>query len=182
MTSTGYTIWMTGLSGSGKSTLARAVRDRLLALGVPHAPVLDGDIIRKHISRGLGFSRADRDENIRRIATVARLLVDEGVPNIVAAISPYREARERARDTIGEFVEVYVRCPLDVCIERDVKGLYAKALAGDIPQFTGISDPYESPFNPDIVVETSRVSEDEAADAIVGHLVKLGHLRIVAAA
>ncbi len=110
MTKCGHTIWMTGLSGAGKSTLAIAVRDRMLALGVPHVPVLDGDVVRKHISRGLGFSRADRDENIRRIAIVARMLVDDGIPNIVAATSPFRDTRRHARDAIGNFVEVFVRC------------------------------------------------------------------------
>jgi len=177
----GYTIWMTGLSGAGKSTLADAVRDRLLALGVPHVPILDGDIVRKHISRGLGFSRADRDENIRRIAIVARMLVNDGIPNIVAAISPYRDTRRQARDAIGEFVEVFVRCPLEICAGRDVKGLYAKAFTGEIAQFTGVSDPYEAPLNPEVVVDTARLSEDEAADAIVADLVLRGLLPVAAA-
>ncbi|MBM4437957.1 MAG: adenylyl-sulfate kinase [Actinobacteria bacterium] len=176
----GFTVWLTGLSGAGKSTLAAAVSERLHALGYAHVQTLDGDIVRQHISRDLGFSRADRDENIRRIAVIAHLLTKNGVPTIVAAISPYREARDQAREFIGYFLEVYVRCPLRVCMARDPKGLYVKALAGQLPNFTGVSDPYEPPVEPDVTVDTDRLSVEAAVERIVDALQRVGYLEVEA--
>jgi adenylylsulfate kinase len=157
----GFVVWLTGLSGAGKSTLAHALAQALEAIGW-RVEVLDGDVVRQHFSKGLGFSREDRLENMRRVAYVAHLLARNGVAVIVALISPYREGRDYARQLIGRFVEVYVRCPLEVLIARDVKGLYAKALRGEIPQFTGISDPYEGPLSPDVVVDTHRETVQES--------------------
>src|SRR6266446_6687607 len=140
----GFTVWFTGLSGAGKSNLSEILAQRLKALGL-HVEVLDGDIVRTHLSKGLGFSREDRDTNIKRIAFVCSLLTRNGVVCISAAIAPYAEAREWARQEIGNFVEVYVKCPLDVCRQRDLKGLYKLADAGKIPDLTGVNDPYEEP-------------------------------------
>src|SRR5438552_3221376 len=151
----GCTIWFTGLSGAGKSTLAEIVERRLKALG-HNVEVLDGDIVRTHLSKGLGFSREDRDTNIKRIAFVCSLLTRNGVICISAAIAPYGEAREWARKEIGNFVEVYVKCPLEVCRQRDVKGLYKLAEEGKIKNFTGVDDPYEEPQHPELVVETDK--------------------------
>ena len=145
--SRGFVVWFTGLSGAGKSTLAEALAPELRALG-KRVEMLDGDIVRTHFSKGLGFSREDRDTNIARVAFVAHLLARNGVVVLVAAISPFREARDLARKTIGDFVEVHVAPPLEECIKRDVKGLYKKALAGEIAQFTGVNDPYEAPPRP----------------------------------
>jgi adenylyl-sulfate kinase len=161
----GFTLWLTGLSGAGKSTIAAALASALRARGRT-VEVLDGDVVREHLSQGLGFSKEDRDTNIRRIAFVAGLLTRNGGAVIVAAISPYRATREAARAQIGRFVEVHVRCALDTLVQRDVKGLYARALRGEIPQFTGVSDPYEEPEDPDVVVDTDR----EAVDASVGRI------------
>ncbi|NLN28888.1 MAG: adenylyl-sulfate kinase [Firmicutes bacterium] len=173
--STGFTLWLTGLSGAGKSTLARLLEAELKARGL-RVEVLDGDEVRQNLSQGLGFSKADRDTQVRRIGYVARLLTRNGVVTIVAAISPYRKAREEVRAQIGRFIEIYVQCPLRTCIERDVKGLYKKALAGEIQQFTGISDPYEPPDRPEIVVDTSRQSPDESLQAILAGLEETGYL------
>jgi len=162
-------IWLTGLSGSGKSTIADALVPRLRALG-RRVEILDGDVVRTHLSKGLGFSREDRDTNIARIAFVAHLLARNGVTVIVAAISPFRAARDAARKTIGDFVEVHVAPPLETCISRDVKGLYKKALAGEIPQFTGVSDPYEEPLAPEVLIDTSVVSVEEGVRAILRSL------------
>lgn len=173
----GFTLWFTGLSGSGKSTLANLLMDRFHSIGRP-VELLDGDEVRKNLSQGLGFSRADRDANIQRIAYVAKLLSRNGVIAITAAISPYRETRGQARQEIGEdrFVEIFVDCPLEVCERRDIKGLYARARAGEIAQFTGISDPYEPPERPEIVVHTDRESPEESAEAIIAYLVETGKL------
>jgi adenylylsulfate kinase len=171
----GYTVWFTGLSGAGKSTLARRLEQELARRG-QRVEVLDGDEVRRNLSAGLGFSRADRDANIRRIAFVAGLLARHGVVAVVAAISPYRAAREEARRQLGRFVEVYVRCPLDVLVRRDVKGLYARALRGEIQHFTGVSDPYEEPERPDVVVDTDREGVEEALARIVAHLEDRGYL------
>jgi adenylyl-sulfate kinase len=171
----GVTVWLTGLSGAGKSTLASAVADLLRSDGLP-VEVLDGDEVRRNLSQGLGFSRADRDTNIRRIGYVAGLLTRHGVVVLVAAISPYRAVRDEVRVDIGRFVEVFVRASLDECARRDVKGLYAKALAGELPAFTGVSDPYEEPLSPDIVIDTERESVDGAAARLVAELRALGHL------
>jgi adenylyl-sulfate kinase len=162
-------------SGAGKSTITNALAPELIASG-HKVEVLDGDVVRTHLSRGLGFSREDRDINVARIAFVAHLLARNGVFVIVAAVSPYRSAREVARALIGDFIEVHVAPPLDECISRDTKGLYAKALAGDIPQFTGISDPYESPERPELVLDTSRIDLATSVQQVKRKLVELGYL------
>ena len=170
-------IWLTGLSGSGKSTLANALQERLHAMGV-RGYVLDGDNIRHGLNRDLGFSPADRTENIRRIGEVARLFVDAGLIVMTAFISPFREDRELARGLVGrdEFIEVYVKCPLEECERRDPKGLYAKARKGEIAEFTGISSPYEEPLAPEVVIETHRQSLAESVEAIIRHLRERGWL------
>jgi adenylyl-sulfate kinase len=181
--SNGFTIWFTGLSGSGKTTVAELLEQRLLSMGAK-VEVLDGDIVRMYLSKGLGYSREDRDDNIRRIGFVAELLSRNGVIVIVAAISPYREARAevRARCLIPDFVEVYFDCPLDVLIERDVKGLYKKALAGEIEHFTGISDPYEPPLHPDIRIRSDIGSPEQAASMIWAGLKGRGLIAMSASA
>src|SRR5580692_1954835 len=171
----GLVLWFTGLSGAGKSTLAEAVAPRLRALG-KRVEVLDGDAVRTHLSTGLGFSREDRDTNVARIAFVAHLLARNGVLVITAAISPFRSTRDDARKLIGDFVEIHVAPPLEECIRRDVKGLYKKAIAGEIQQFTGISDPYEEPLSPEIKIDTSRGSVEEGASRILVKLRELGYL------
>lgn len=175
MTNSGFTLWFTGLSGAGKSTLARTVERRLKALD-RNVEVLDGDIVRTHLSKGLGFSREDRDTNIKRIAFVCSLLTRNGVVSIAAAISPYREAREWARKEIGDFVEIYVRCPLAVCRERDVKGLYRLVDEGKLKGFTGVDDPYEEPEHPDLVVETDKETIEGSTSRIFTRLEELGYL------
>ena len=165
----GFTLWLTGLSGAGKTTLARLVETELNARG-HKVEVLDGDIIRTNLSKGLGFSKEDRDTNIRRIGFVCHLLTRNDIVAIAAAISPYREIRDDVRRLIGSFVEVYVKCPLDVLAERDVKGLYKKALAGEIKNFTGVDDPYEEPFTAELVVETNREQPEESAARIIARL------------
>jgi adenylylsulfate kinase len=166
----GFTIWFTGLSGAGKTTLAQRLAHELRAQG-SRVEVLDGDEVRTNLSQGLGFSKQDRDMNIRRIAYVSRLLSRNGVVVLSAAISPYREVREEARrsseDGGGAFIEVFVKCPIEVLAARDVKGLYQRALAGEIKSFTGVSDPYEEPFAPEVVVETDRESIDQSLDRIL---------------
>jgi adenylyl-sulfate kinase len=171
----GFTIWFTGLSGAGKTTIAGLVAEALRARG-RQVEVLDGDVVRTHLSAGLGFSKADRDTNIRRIGWVCQLLSRNGVVAIAAAISPYRAVRDELRASIGRFVEVYVECPLDTLVARDVKGLYRKALAGEIANFTGVSDPYEPPPAPEVVCNTA--GEDPAASAarVLARLVALGYL------
>jgi adenylyl-sulfate kinase len=176
----GVVLWFTGLSGAGKSTLAEALVPKLRAHG-KKIEILDGDVVRTHLSKGLGFSREDRDTNIARIAFVAHLLARNGVTVMVAAISPFRETREKARALIGDFVEIHIAPPLDECIKRDVKGLYKKAIAGEIPQFTGISDPYEEPLSPEIKLDTSSISIDEGVARILTKLRELGYLEAAAA-
>ncbi|MGH2447796.1 MAG: adenylyl-sulfate kinase [Chloroflexota bacterium] len=171
----GFTIWFTGLSGAGKSTLANLVQRRLQEMD-RRVELLDGDEVRTNLSQGLGFSKADRDANINRIAYVAKLLSRNGVVAITAAISPYQETRERARRLIRNFVEVYVDCPLEVCEQRDVKGLYKRARSGEIAQFTGISDPYEPPENPEITVHTALENPEQDAEIIMSKLAELGYL------
>ncbi len=168
----GFTLWFTGLSGAGKTTLARLVETELSARG-HKVEVLDGDVIRTNLSRGLGFSKEDRDTNIRRIGFVCNLLTRNDVVAIAAAISPYREVRDELRRDIGSFVEVYVRCPIEVLAERDVKGLYKKALAGEIKNFTGVDDPYESPLAAEVIVETDTETPDESAARIIAKLEKM---------
>ena len=175
MTQTGFTIWFTGLSGAGKSTLSEAIEARLKARG-RSVEILDGDIVRTHLSKGLGFSREDRDTNIKRIAFVCGLLTRNGVICISAAIAPYREARQWARQEIGNFVEVYVNCPLDVCRQRDVKGLYKLVDEGKITGFTGVDDPYEAPEHPELIVQTSTESIAESVGRIFATLEELGYL------
>jgi adenylyl-sulfate kinase len=169
----GFTLWFTGMSGAGKSTISVIVEERLRAAGA-RVEVLDGDAVRTHLSKGLGFSKEDRDENIRRIGFVCELLSRNGVVAIVAAISPYRAVREEVRARIGNFVEVYVECPVAVLAERDVKGLYKKALAGEIPHFTGITDPYEPPERPEVTVNSSTETPQRSADKIWATLEHLG--------
>jgi adenylyl-sulfate kinase len=173
----GFTVWLTGLSGAGKSTIAERLAPELAARGCS-VEVLDGDEVRKHLSRGLGFSREDRDINIGRISFVASLLVKHGAAVITAAISPYAQARAEARERIGSarFIEVYVRCSLDELVRRDVKGLYAKAIAGELKHFTGVSDPYESPENPDVVVDSELETVEESVSKILAVLKRRGHL------
>lgn len=175
MANKGFTLWFTGLSGAGKSTLSEAIEHRLKASG-QKVEVLDGDVVRTHLSKGLGFSREDRDTNIKRIAFVCGLLARNDVICISAAISPYRETRQWARDHIGDFVEVYVKCPIEVCRQRDVKGLYKLVDEGKIKGFTGVDDPYEEPEHPELVVETDRETVEESVERIFARLEDLGYL------
>jgi adenylylsulfate kinase len=167
----GCTIWMTGLSGSGKSTLAVALEKKLWERGV-RAYVLDGDNIRHGLNKDLGFSPKDRTENIRRIGEVAKLFTDAGVINVTAFISPYRADRDQVRALMaaGDFIEAFVDCPLEVCERRDIKGLYKKARAGEIPEFTGISAPYEPPLEPEITVHTDAESEEQSLRHLLQYL------------
>jgi len=171
----GFTLWFTGMSGSGKTTLARKVEEILLERGMK-VEVLDGDIIRQHLSKGLGFSKEDRDENIRRIGWVCHILTRNDVVAIASAISPYKEIREENRELIGRFVEVYCKCPIEVLKERDPKGLYAKALRGEIKNFTGIDDPYEPPDNPEIICETDKETVEESVNKIIRTLELMGYI------
>ena len=171
----GFTLWLTGLSGAGKSTLAAAVADQLRRGGV-RVETLDGDAVRQNLSKGLGFSREDRDTNIRRIGYVAKLLTRNDVVVISAAISPYRAVRDEVRREIGAFVEVHVKASLEECVRRDTKGLYARALAGELAQFTGVSDPYEEPLAPELVVDTEREDVATSATRVIDRLVELGYL------
>ncbi len=168
----GVTIWFTGLSACGKSTIADALAERLQVNGY-RPQRLDGDVIRQHLWKELGFSKEDRDENIRRVAFLAGLLTSNGIVTITSFISPYRELRDHARKTIGNFIEVYVKCPIEVCMERDPKGLYQKAIAGEISNFTGISDPYEEPINPEIVIESDEDSVEECVNKIIAKVDEL---------
>jgi adenylylsulfate kinase len=169
----GFVLWLTGLSGAGKTTLAGRLVPELRARGL-RVEVLDGDEVRTNLSKGLGFSKEDRDTNVRRIGYVARLLARNGVAAVTAAISPYREVRAEVRGAVegdgADFVEVYVECPLEVLAERDVKGLYKKALAGEIQGFTGVSDPYEAPRAPDVAVRTHEESIEASAERIIAEL------------
>jgi len=173
----GVTVWFTGLSGAGKTTIRMAVekalRDRHLKV-----EVLDGDIVRQHLTRGLGFSKEDRDENIRRIGFVAHLLSRNGVIVLVSAISPYRNTRDEVRQQIGDFVEVYVNAPLATCEQRDVKGLYKKARAGEIKNFTGIDDPYEAPLTPEVECHTDQESLEASAAKVLNYLQQAGYLSV----
>lgn len=175
MTNKGFTIWFTGLSGAGKSTISKIIEQRLKACD-RNIEVLDGDIVRTHLSKGLGFSREDRDTNIKRIAFVCSLLTRNGIISVAAAISPYREAREWAREAIGNFVEVYIKCPVEVCRDRDVKGLYKLADEGKLKGFTGVDDPYEEPEHPELVIETDKETIEESVARIFAKLEELGYL------
>jgi len=170
----GFTLWFTGLSGSGKTTISRQLEGHLRERG-SKLEILDGDVVRENLSKGLGFSKEDRDTNIRRIAFVADLLSRNGVPVITAAISPYKEIRDEARELMGNrFVEVFVKASVDTCAERDVKGLYAKAFSGEIKEFTGVSDPYEEPENPEFVCDTENETPEESAEKLLAYLEERG--------
>ncbi len=171
----GYVLWFTGLSGAGKSTIADIVADEIRRRGNP-IEILDGDVVRTNLSKGLGFSKEDRDTNIRRIGFVAGLLSRHGVGVITAAISPYKAIRDEVRASTTNFTEVFVDAPLDTCIERDVKGLYRKALAGEIPEFTGVSDPYQPPDNPELHLKTAEESKEESARTVLEYLEKQGFI------
>ncbi len=171
----GFTLWFTGLSGSGKSTISERVALRLQRKGL-QVEVLDGDIVRTHLSKGLGFTREDRDENIKRVGFVCQLLTRHGVISIASVISPYREARDHNRKLIGNFVEVYTRCPIEVCAKRDIKGLYQKAAAGEIKGFTGVDDPYEPPLNAEVVCHTDTESVEESVELVIKKLEELGFI------
>ena len=177
-TGRGFVVWLTGLSGAGKSTIADALVPEIAATG-RRVELLDGDVVRTHLSKGLGFSREDRDTNVARIAFVAHLLARNGVAVVVSAISPFRSTRIAAREMIGDFVEVHIAPPLEECIRRDVKGLYKKALSGEIPQFTGVSDPYEAPENAELVLDTSTIDLPASVSRVKGKLADLGYLRHV---
>jgi len=175
----GLTVWFTGLSGAGKSTLASEVERRLRAAAIP-VHTLDADVLRQGLCAGLGFTRQDRTENVRRIAEAALDLTRNGSVVLVAAIAPYRELRAAARATIGDYLEVWVHAPLAVCVARDPKGLYARAISGELPHFTGISDPYETPLAPDIECSTEKDSVSDSIDKLVATLDRLEKLRRVA--
>jgi adenylyl-sulfate kinase len=180
----GFTLWFTGLSGSGKSTVAHVIGPELDKRGLV-VEYLDGDSVRQHLSKGLGFSKEDRDTNIERIGWVASRLTRQGGAVIAAAISPYRETRAKAREMVeefGQFVEVYVATSLDECARRDVNGLYKKAFAGEIKGFTGVDDPYEAPESPEIVVETEGKTPEESAQVVIDKLEQLGLIPTAVAA
>lgn len=168
-----WTVWFTGLSGSGKSTLAHKLAEYLDLFACPYE-LIDGDAVREELCQGLGFSKKDRDENIRRIGYVARLLNCHNIVSIVAAISPYRQARTEVRGKLSKFLEIHVDCPLETLVRRDVKGLYKRALAGQIEHFSGISDPYEAPVEPDVYVNSGSQTPEESLAVIVHKLEKLG--------
>ena len=171
----GFTLWFTGLPCSGKSAVADRVAEMLKERGLK-VERLDGDIVRQSLTRDLGFSKKDRNENIRRITFVAKLLTRNGVVVLTSFISPYRKVRAYARQEIGNFIEIFVRCPLEVCIERDVKGMYKKAIKGEIKEFTGISDPYEEPLNPELILDTDKETLEESASKVIQKLNDLGYI------
>jgi len=171
----GFTLWFTGLPCSGKSAVADRVAEALREKG-HNVERLDGDVVRKDLTRDLGFSKKDRDENIRRVTFVAKLLSRNGVAVLTSFISPYREMRDRARTETTNFVEVYAKCPVEVCRERDVKGMYEKAIRGEIKEFTGVSDPYEEPLNPELVLETDKEPLEDSAARVLAKLEELGFL------
>lgn len=171
----GFTLWFTGLSGSGKTTIAKAVAQELLDRGLK-VERLDGDIVRESLTRDLGFSKEDRNKNIERVTFVAKLLTRNGVAVLCSFISPYRERRAKSRQEIGEFIEVFVECSVEECANRDVKGLYEKAFAGEIENFTGVSDPYEDPENPEIVCHTAQETLEESTAKIIAYLEEHGYV------
>jgi adenylylsulfate kinase len=173
--SEGFTLWFTGLSGAGKSTLANLAAENFRQRG-HRVEILDGDEVRTNLSKGLGFSKEDRDTNIRRIGYVCKLLARNGVIAVSAAISPYRSIRDEVRAQHDRFFEVFVKCPLEALLERDVKGLYKRALKGEIPNFTGVSDPYEEPLSPELVVETHRETHDESLRKLLKALEQSGYI------
>jgi adenylylsulfate kinase len=171
----GVTVWFTGLSGAGKTTISHALAEQMQAEGYK-LEILDGDIVRQNLTKGLGFSKEDRDENIRRIGFVSHLLTRNGVIVFVSAISPYRAIRDEVRGKIGDFVEIFVNAPLEVCEDRDVKGLYKKARAGEIPAFTGVSDPYEAPLNPEVECRTDLETLEESMAKVKAFLKEKGYI------
>ena len=177
MNQKGFALWLTGLPCSGKSSIAAAVTKKLRLRGC-NVERLDGDVVRNHLWSELGYSKEHRDENIRRVTFLANLLVQNGIVAVTSFISPYRDIRDYARREIGDFIEVYVKCPLEVCFSRDIKGMYKQALVGEIKNFTGISDPYEEPLNPEITVETDREPLDKNVAKIIETAEQLGYLDI----
>jgi adenylylsulfate kinase len=172
----GVTVWFTGLPCSGKTTIADELGERLRGEGYS-VERLDGDIVRKSLTSDLGFSKEDRDENIKRVSFVAKLLTRNGVIVLATFVSPYRDRRQRSREEIGSFLEVYTRCPVKVCMERDVKGMYRKALAGEIKGFTGVDDPYEEPLAPDLILDTHLESVEESVDKVMCLLRERGFIQ-----
>jgi adenylyl-sulfate kinase len=172
----GFTIWFTGLSGAGKTTIADAIEPLLRERGITKLEKLDGDVVRTHLSKGLGFSKEDRDTNIRRIGWVAEVLSRNGVCVLASAISPYREIRDEVRGNIGNFVEVFVNCSIPELTRRDVKGLYEKARKGEIENLTGVSDPYEEPLHPEVTVDTEKEDLAESAGKVMAKLEELGYV------
>ena len=172
----GFTLWFTGLSGSGKTAIAKLVERDLLDRGLK-AERLDGDIVRQSLTRDLGFSKQDRDKNIERVTFVAKLLTRNGVAVLCSFISPYRARRAKSRREIGKFIEVYVECPVEVCAQRDVKGLYARAFTGEIENFTGVSDPYEEPEDPEIICHTAEETVEESAAKVIAYLEGQGYVK-----
>lgn len=173
----GFTLWFTGLPCSGKTTISEIVEKELRELGL-RVEALDGDEVRKGISKDLGFSKEDRDKHIQRVGFIAKLLSRNGVAALAAFVSPYQSVRDMLRNDIENFIEVYVKCPVEVCIKRDVKGMYKKAIAGEIKNFTGISDPYEEPLNPELVVDTDKETPEESANKVLRKLESLGYVPV----
>ena len=178
----GFTVWFTGLSGAGKTTISDAIEPLLRERGITKLEKLDGDVVRTHLSKGLGFSKEDRDTNIRRIGWVAEVLTRNGVCVLASAISPYREIRDEVRANVGNFVEVYVSCSIEELTRRDVKGLYEKAIKGEIKNFTGVSDPYEAPLNADVTVDSEKEDLAESVAKVVAALEAKGFIPIAAKA
>lgn len=175
MTRKGFVVWLTGLSGSGKTTIGRSLKTQLEELGM-RVELLDGDEVRKQLSPDLGFTKADRETHARRVVYLSKLLARNGIITLVSLIAPYRSFRDYSRKEIGDYVEVYVKTPLETCIKRDPKGLYKKALKGEITDMTGLQDPYEEPVNPELVIETERLNVEESARKILNTLKELGHI------
>ena len=177
MSKIGFTLWFTGLPCSGKTTISDAIGKKLKDAGLK-VERLDGDIVRKSLSRDLGFSKEDRDKNIERVTFVSKLLTRNGVITIVSFVSPYRQKRDEARQEIGDFIEIYLRCPVGICESRDLKGMYKKATLGEIKDFTGISDPYEEPLNPELTLNTDEESVSECVKRILKYLYENSYLKI----
>ncbi len=171
----GFTAWFTGLPCSGKTTIADSVAEVLRGRDLK-VERLDGDIVRKGLTSDLGFSKEDRDENIKRVTYVAKLLTRNGVAVLATFVSPYRERRAKTREEIGDFVEIYTRCPVEICIERDEKGMYKKAIAGEIKNFTGIDDPYEEPEDPELILDTDKMGVEECVQKVLDKLEELGYV------